>query len=377
MRVCLIGHDVAPSQAFLMFEPILKGHGDTVCTLVANGKPPEFSRDDIQKAVRGSDIVLIGMSALAKNAELEIFAAETARKNSVTYGFYGDVAKCWGRAGAKNYFGPVAADAEFYMGVHQKDANDAVKVFHNHALFYGTGNPVREEDAFPKMTREKARGILEISENEKLILVPGSKFAGANFSLLAILMEALEEVETTGTIHNIQVIFCLHPGDKTPYAVDPRDNKELKLYQEFLTQSSVPSRMITKNLISSADAVSGADLVIECGSSIGFVAVFQRVPVITVPIVSAINRWEEINHSRTTELMDDRVSYVLDNVDPFFLSGVVANLLDHESEEYKNLLEIQKEKYPLPQKRGEALQKMINVIHEIGSVNHGLRVINT
>lgn len=365
MRVCLIGSSMAPSKAFSMLKPVLEGRGDIVTLLVANGKPAGFTREDVQNAVPNSDIVVIGMSAPAKNAELEIFAAQVAREYGILYGFYGDVAKCWGRASFDNYFGSVAEDAEFYLGVHLKDADDAEEVFPDAQLF-GTGNPAREEEAFAKMSRKEVRKILEIGEDEKLILVPGSKFAGANFAILAILMEALREDED---FVNTQIIFCPHPGDKTPFAVDPREKDEKKsklgLYEEFLSQAPVPMRLIQKDIISSTDAVSGADLIVEFGSSIGFTATYQRIPVITVPVISAVNRWYQINGSRTTELMDDEASYALLDGDPYFLTEAINNLLNHESEEYKDLVKTQEEKYPLPKNRGEALQKMADAIHSV------------
>lgn len=391
MNVCFVANDVAPSGAFKMVAPELERRGIKTTGLIAEGKPPKFSKGDIDSAISKSDLVVLGMSAPAKNAELEIYAAKKAHELGVPYSFYGDVAGCWGRAQEGNWFYPVARNTAFYFGVRDEDG---VKDVFPNAHIFATGNPVRETEAFPVMSREEARKVLGVKNDEKLIMVPGSKFVGANFSILAVLFEALDFLHSD----KIRLIFCPHPGDTEIFAVDWRkilkiyeDSKtqllnvlssfdqlfavlnkvfndselaklQLNAYQEFLDSSPVPARVITKDILSSAQAVNGADLVVEYGSSVAFMAVYRRIPLLTLPVIAAANRCKKNNGKRETEVMEDEVTIVASADNCLNLSEDIEFLLIPNSEDAEDLLASQEKKYPLPKERGEAVRKLADAI---------------
>ena len=355
-KVVLVARDAAPSRAFIKLEPVLRENGFDVSLLVGDGKSIVHTDEQIVFAMVGASIVILGMSSSEELARPELLAGKMANGWGIPYGFYGDVRRCWARARTGAWFEELASDAAFYFGVTQDDAVAAREVFPNASL-YGTGNPLREEMAFPLFTRESVRAKLGINPEEKLVLAPGGKFAAGNMASWAIIMDALALL---GDAHRFQLILSTHPGDRTPYAVDSETHKGLNLYEELVAFSPVPTRIVGKDMLTTSDMVPGADIIVEFGSSIGIEGAYQNVPVITLGMEVLLRRLEQASGSRMLEMAVDGLSVPVDDAHCEELAYQISKLLTPVG--FEEMLAQQKKLCPMPTERGAALHKMVDAI---------------
>ena len=358
-KVVLVGRDAAPSGCFKRLEPILKERGCDVGLFIGEGKPLTKSVEEIALAALSADVVVLGMSSSPELSQPEIAAGEAAKGNGVPYGFYGDVPRCWARAWGGAWFGQLAPSAAFYFGVTQADADAAREVFPN-AQLIGTGNPLREEMAFPRFTREEVRVKLNIAPEEKLVLAPGGKFAAGNMASWAVVMDALALLTTGG--QRFQLILATHQGDRTPYAVDTAAQKEMKLYDELISFSPIPARTVTKGFLTTSDIVPGADIIIEFGSSIGIEGAYQGVPVVSLGFEILFRRLERASGTRTLEAIGDGLSELV-VVDASKLAEAIKRLLTPDG--YAAMRARQQELCPRPKERGAALCRIADAIAQI------------
>lgn len=359
-RIVLVARDAAPSRAFMKLEPMLKETGFAVDLFVGDGKPLTKTDEEILFAVSRANSVLLGMSSSEELAKPEILAGNQAKTCGITYGFYGDIRRCWARARPYAWFETLAPNTAFYLGITQEDANAALEVFPN-AQCFGTGNPLREEMAFPRFTREEVRKKLGITLDEKFVLAPGGKFAGGNFALWTIIMEALTLLTKTNK-QNFQLVLATHPGDRTPFAVDPTTQKEMRLYEELTKFSPVPTRLIDKEVLTTSDLVPGADIIVEFGTSIGIEGAYQNVPVITLGFEVLLKRAEKISGTRTLESVEDGLSDLV-IADTVRLASKIEELLTPTG--FAPMQTHQEKNCPRPTEQRAALHNIVKVISRI------------
>ncbi len=312
--------------------------------------------EEIARTAANADLVLLGMSSSPELAEPEIVAGNVARKAGIPYGFYGDIPRCWGRARSGVWFEELASSAAFYFGVTQADADEACEVFEN-AQLVGTGNPLREEMAFPRFTREEVRSQLKIAPEEKLVLAPGGKVASGNIASWVVLSDALTLLASEGT--RFQVILATHPGDRTPYAVDSATQKEMRIYEELVRFSPVPMRIVGKDAFTTSDLVPAADIIVEYGSSIGIEGAYQGVPVVSLGFEMLFRRHEEHSGTRILEAVKDGLSELV-VADASKLAEAVGRLLTPAG--FAKMRTRQLEVCPKPTERGVALSKMAEFV---------------
>lgn len=381
-KIVFVARDAAPSGAFALLADALLKRGHTVASLCGGGKPLAVGIPEIERVAGEANLVVLGMSSSEELAGPELAAGEAARKNGVAYGFYGDVRNCWGRAREGAWFAPLAKEAAFYLGVNETDAETAREVFPNAELI-GTGNPLREEMFFPKVTREEVRGKLGIGDDTCLILAPGGKCAAVNIGLWSALADAVAI-----PFRKLQVILACHPGDRTPFALDGvvvakavadgagagevENLHTLGIYDEIVKFGGGKFRIVPKAEMDTASLVVGSDLVIEFGSDLviefgsseGMRAACLRIPVITYATELALNRLESMQGSRELELVDNGGSMLVkgnwdsdENLGsriPFVLKG--------------GLDQVRKQQeigYPKPERPGATLEAMIGAIESI------------
>lgn len=358
-KIVLVGRDAAPSGCFKRLEPILKECGLNVSLIVGEGKPLTKTTEEIALAASYASVVVLGMSSSLELAQPEIAAGNAARDAQVLYGFYGDIPRCWARARKGAWFEKLAPDVAFYFGVTQEDADAAREVFPN-AQLIGTGNPLREEMAFPRFTREKVRAKLNITPEEKLVLAPGSKFAVGNIASWVVVMDTLSIL--TGEGQRFQLILAIHPGDRTPYAIDAATQKEMKLYEELVSFSPVPARIVGKDVFTTSDIVPGADIIVEFGGSIGIEGAYQNVPVVSLGFEILFCKLEQVSGTRTPEAVGDGLSELI-VADASNLAETIRRLLTVEG--FARMRARQQELCPKPTERGAALRKIADVIERV------------
>lgn len=358
-KAVLVARDAAPSGCFKHLESVLKERGFSVDLIIGEGKPIVKTAEEIMLATSHANIVILGMSSSLELAQPELVAGKTANNSGIPYGFYGDVRRCWARARTGAWFESLASNTAFYFGVSQEDANAAHEVFPN-AKLIGTGNPLREEMAFPRFTREEIRSKLNILPKEKFVLAPGNKFAGGNMASWTILMEALSLLTTDN--QSFQLILATHPGDRTPYSIDTATQKEMRLYDELVSLSPVPARIVGKDILTTSDMVPGADIIVEFGSSIGIEGAYQSVPVISLGFETLFGRLKQASGTRMLEAVEDGVSKLV-VADASKLANEIRILLTPDG--FASMQERQKTIYPKPAERGVALRKIAEAITQI------------
>lgn len=343
----------------MALEPVLKDRGFKVSLMLGDGKPLTKARAEISATILSANLVLLGMSAPAENAELEVFAAGVARENRVPYGFYGDVPNCWNiRTQEGMPLTDLAPGASFYFGISESDANTAKEVFSEGSMF-GTGNPLREEAAFPKFSREEVREKLGVKDDEKLILAPGGRFPGGlDTTGWAIIMEALCRLSETDGM-KFQLVMTPHPGDRVAFAVDPANSQPLNIYDGLVENSPVPARIVYRDEMRTSEILPGADLVVEFGSSVGVEAAYLGIPDVTLAFEPLLRYWQRVAKSRTTEQLENGVSEFV-QANPTVLAGVIGSLLTPDGFESMRLQ--QQKMYPRPKQKYQALRNMADAI---------------
>ena len=354
-KAVLVAQDAAPSGCFKRLEPVLKEKGFDTVLMIGEGKSTMLAdemQDKIYEEATNANIVVLGMSSSQELAKPEITAGDAAQSFSVPYGFYGDVPNCWGRARAGSWFDFLAPDTSFYFGINQKDADEAEQIFPR-AKCITTGNPLREEMAFPRFTREEVRTKLGIAPDEKLVLAPGDKFAAGNMATWSTAIDALTLLQRNG--EKIQLVLATHPGDRTPQT----------LYEELVSFSPIPTRIITKDILSSSDLVPGADIIIGSGGSICIEGAYQQIPLICSCSEAMLKRIESINGSRKIEAVENAIAEFINSAEDLasWITALTTNTLGR-----KIMRQRQRKLYPKPTERGVALRKMADAIDAIVEV---------
>lgn len=361
-RILLLAQDAAPSGCFERLAPVLKDRGHQVLIVMGHGKPIAARAALIGDMVQGTDVVLLGMSSSPQLAPSEVTAAEYAHRLGVPFGFYGDIPGCFARVRKGTEFHKLAAQASFYLGIDDGDAYAAKSVL-VHARTFASGNPLREEMAFPKYTREDIRAKLGISSDVALILAPGNKVASLNMMMWGMTIEALFWLQHQG--RNVRLVLTPHPGDRTPYAVDGVSGRAMHLYEELVRLSPVPTSIVSADVLSTSDIVPGADLVIGFASSVELEAAYQNIPVITLVHETALRRIEAIQGSRMLESVALGISKQIPGDDTRLLGRTIARLLTEDG--FAPMRQRQREKCPRPKERGRALRVIAETLEQIAA----------
>lgn len=360
MKVTLVAQDIAPSLAFEMLATELKNRGHEARLLVGKGKAFSATLDEVREAVKDADVVVSGMSSSAKLAEPEIAACEEAisQERKIPLGFYGDTYHCHERARENAWFGSYRRYADFFFAINEEEAGTAKDVLVKPALVsVVTGNPTWEAYSFPKYTRAAVRTKYGVADDEILVLAPGGKAPVVNIALWSLLVDALR-----GFSRKSRVMVAYHPGDRTPYAVDPdKGNAPLNIYGDLKAFSQVQIEFLDAS-IKTSDVLPGADVVVEWGSSIAIEAAHQRIPVISVSTEIGRKRMFSIAKTEKWEAVELGVSEGVYNLEDlrFMLEELTSDKAIRQ-----NLLETQARVYPKPQAKGSAVKKMADTLESI------------
>lgn len=347
-RVLLVARDAAPSRCFTRLKPVLEECGLDATVHVGDGKPLVIDNVTLGQSVAESDLVILGMSSSSELAQPEIAAGEAAQKAGKRFGFYGDVPGCWSRARVGAWFEGLAPNTVFYFGTSQVDAENARSVFQK-AQLIGAGNPLREEMAFPRFSRAEIRRQLGVGDDMKVVLAPGGKFPAGNAASWAMVIDAIKQL---GGSH-FQLILAIHPGDSGP---------SNNLYVDLGKLAPCPVSLVFSNCQpNGSEIVTGADIVVDFGSSVGVEAAFQRIPVVTLGFEVLFRRHEIVTGGREVEVVTTGASELV--TDAKELAEAMKRLFTPRG--FEPMRQRQLAAYPVPKKRGAALQKMADAIQQM------------
>lgn len=359
MRILVVGHDLAPSEAFgKKIVPELEKRGYHVTAFLAKGSealtPDQIA--PIVAAVGDADAVLLGMSASSALAAEEIAAGEAARNAGKPFALFADTFMVH-----RTWFTDLEKDAAAVFTVNKKVA-DRVRKYYREGAIVVSGNPIWEDFFFPETTREAVRTKMRIAEREKVVLVPGGKVMEINRDLLQAAMNATHKVSNRHSC-SYRVLFSVHPGDKT----DP------SAYYDLIANPSNSAEIVTKAKASTDDLVLACDILIESMSTAGIYAACQRKPVIDYLTERALDRLEKMTGMRTWDLCEEgaacavyerRAYQRMDFCgDPARAIAVqMARLLTDECPEGKQLRDVQEKLFVEPKERGMAVRVIADTL---------------
>lgn len=330
-RILLVGHDVAPTRAFGLLANHLHHSGVSVETIVCGGGkilPP--STEELEQIVTRADIVLIGISFPAENADIEIATGRLAMELGKPFGFYADTFGAWNR----EWFREFRLYASFLFVINKDEAERARNVFPN-ASITATGN-VLWSDYFNPADRAAVRAEIGANDGEFVILAPGCKEAVINIGLWTSVIEAAR-----GT--SWKVLLTKHPGDKTPddiYAPLLHYAKGMEVSAQWAEKKA-------------DDIVPGVDAVVDLCGSVGIHAIARRIPV--------IDFFGELSKQWLFEATGSRKSFrAIAGASTWVENGSAATLRSAFTRG-RTLHEAQ-EKFLPEAKKGEALKRMAQAL---------------
>ncbi len=333
----LLATDVAPSQALRKLSGALLKLGHEANLYVGDGKTvPDGSTLNLSDV----EAVVVGMSSTATSAQPEIALATRAKTAGVPVYLYADTFGVHNRPG----FGEILPGSTLFH-ISEAEAEAARNTFPETQVV-ATGNPMAEGFFFPKYNRAQVREKLGIQNDEiKVVLCPGGKSALINLIHFGRVVEDLQHMK------NVIIFLSPHQSDTTNVSV----------YQELCDLSFLPIQLVPcRLLLSASDMLVGMDMVFESASTIGIEAACQRIPVVTYLSPFARKRLHEGTGKATWPLADQGVVYDYGafesparSLDYILKTGACRNL------------DILDRLYPKPERKGIALEKMIDAITSV------------
>lgn len=363
--IVLVAHDAAPSRCFnLLTESIRETRGDiTVTTFISDGKPVEFDGTEMATAISKARFVLIGMSSDAIVASIELRAANFARRYGIPFGFYSDTPLASLRAAQGSWFYEHAMHASLFVGLFSRliGVPEIQRMFPE-ATYVETGNPLRDLLAHSSTSIDEARKRLCVEDKKHVIVAPGGKFAAGNLATWMLLIEA---IQYAGFKDEVALILPLHPGDRTPHAVDAVTGSPLRLYDELVEDSPITTIIPDPGRHSISDVVAAASLVVEFTGSASILAAYWRIPVLSIYFEVWASRFaRESAGIRSVELTERGAAL---SITPSLrdVADVLPFLLNSESH-YANALRVaQEEAYPTPvpnESLGRIMKELFRIV---------------
>lgn len=206
MKVLLIAHDAGQSAGL---QALLKVRPDWKAYLLNAGKvaPPE--PNELVQAILDTDVVVTGLASENTKA-FEIGVCLKAMAARKPLAFFSDTFGAWSRP----WFAEFRDYVSLVTVVVASEIAAAEKMFPN-ARVVATGNPAWEEFHAPydRGDQLKLWKLLEAKRSDQLILISGCKDAAVNKEMILAAFGAADDASAQ---NEFQMIFSLHPGDKTP-----------------------------------------------------------------------------------------------------------------------------------------------------------------
>lgn len=291
------------------------------------------------KKIKEADSVILGMSSSPKLSQFEREVADWAYSlGKRNYGFISDAPGAFTR----EWFERHRKDASFVAVLREYEVERAKRLFPN-ALVRAVGSPSWETALDNPMGAREVRRILGVSNDEKLVLIAGTKKEDVNREAIHLVAEALKISPSDKP--RKKVVFSKHPSDTTPTesyaAIDPS------------------ILVAEKSIISTDQALWGAHLFVNLLSTDGDKAAYRR--------KTMIHLMSKLVAARRLEQLGTRIP---------FEHGLGVTWLGENASHLSNSLndlcsnpywqrEAQERHYPLPPPRkGTWAQSVLSLILE-------------
>lgn len=361
MKIVMVAGDFTESAILEKVKVALEVRGHKIQAFLAHGKPPTYSKKDVEKAIEmATDIVFL---AVSNNLDETLHAGETARRLGIPFGIYaGGQPGCY----EQSDFRHLRTDARFVFVFSDKELGPAKTLFPQ-AQITSSSSPFWEEFFFPELSRDDARKRLGLEDEKTVILCPGDKDIVLNSLLFGLTIEAAHDPALVGSIG--RVILSLHPGDRTPF----KDYANLGVYSSKVPVTFVSREMpvmpesvhpkVDVRVMSTSQALSGADVLVTFISTLGYEAACQRKPVINFFFEYGEARLESYRGHRRWEQCENGTSASVHHASVVELAGTIKVLLTREG--FGPMRRRQEEVYPKPSKRGTSVETIVKALEAV------------
>lgn len=356
MIATLIGHMMAPSIAFTMLSQALIERGIQTISLIGAGKSTKSTTYPIiYNLVAKADVVLLGMSGPKKLAEEELLAAEIAATQNIPFGFYADTYNVFHHS----WINQELRDKAAFLFLPVEEERKEAQILFPNAEIVVSGNPTWEDFFSSKYSREQVRDLFMVGENEKLVLCSMGTIFEINLTMLKALDEALTAKKNS--LVRWKIIIGIHPGDQNY-------RKDRDIYKESF-RARVPMRFVARNEMATMDIIPGANYIVDTvGSSIGINAACLRKPVICYCSEAALNELEKSTGKRSWKPWELGVIKTVYNT---------RELTDAFDLDFSNRIKQQKNVYPAPLKKGQAIKIMAETLQRHGTDSYCIQLTDT
>lgn len=333
MKITLIARDVAPSQALALLATTLTAKGHEPIQFLGNGNTLTSTAEEREQVLLVSQAVVVGMSSSVELSAEECGIARLAKEASIPVFFYADSFGTYNRP----WFRDLLSDSSLF--VISKDEAEKARIALPDTVVIVTGSPMQEKFFFPKRSRDQIRRQLDLTERDKMVLIPGGKDTEIN------LLHFSHVIEKVWNINDVKVIISLHGGDKT----------DLRVYEDRFI--SIPRvRIIPEKEMSGSDLLPGADVVVGSATTLGVEAICAGIPTVDYLSESARARYRKATGQDTWEPCVQKVAFDMTKDE-----GVLSRILNGTQDLVPSRA-MAKALYPKPEKVGEAVEKMISAI---------------
>ncbi len=313
------------------------------------------SDNELENAITGSKFLLLGMSSSLEFAHVELRAARIAHHHKIPFGFYADAPFVPLRARSGVWLVEMAQHAKLLCGLLPSEIWGLYELFPK-AHLVQTGNPMRDAMAFPKFTKAQVRRLLGVPDDELLIVAPGGKFMMGNAVVWLNLIEAVESLD-----REVCIAFFPHPGDVTMEAVSRATLRNLDLYKGVTLYAHCSTRFITKETMSTLDAIVGADVVVEFTGSASVAAAYQRIPVVNLLPELWMRHFKAECGDVGIETVLNGSAIAVETMDSNILSTMLWRVFQ-DPQTSEKLRMAQERAYPLPASRTSSLDALVQTI---------------
>ncbi len=133
----------------------------------------------------------------------------------------------------------------------------------------------------------------------------------------------------------------------------------MHIYDDLISLSPVPTRIVEKQIMATSDILSGADILVQFASMVGIEGAYRRIPVITLGFETLLRRFEQTTENRELETVESGASQLV-IADVKTLAETIRNLLTPEG--FASMFAKQQTAYPKPDKRGATVLAMVDAI---------------
>lgn len=236
-------------------------------------------QEPLLQAVASSIFIAVCNSAFSRN---ELHAAACAIESGVPLVSVSLAYSSWNRS----EFVWMRPHVRLLFVADEEEARLAAPLYPN-ARVVAVGNPEWEGLEVPPYPREEVRRMLEVTPEERLILVSGEKSFRINFPLAACLIEAVRQLENP---EHYRLVFAIHPGHESHPGVNLIElyQRQLQAYEPRVrvevSYKMAPFGIVTSSMVAGADLVAGTD------STLLIEAALQRIPALSVLLRAALGR---------------------------------------------------------------------------------------